>query len=307
MNIFITGVSGYIGRVVAEKLQTAGHHITGLARSDEAAWWMQTHDIEPRRGDLFDTAALQSAAREADAVIHLAAMIGPGWGEGDRAAVYALLDALEGSGKPFVYTSGVPIYGDTGPTGVTENAPLNPSSFFAWRPSSERIVSEAAQRAVRSIIVRPATVFGRGGSSSLLLLIHLARQNGVARYIGSGENRWSSVYIDDLADLFRLALEQAAPGALFNASAGQDVSMKELALAISTALGREGAASWTLEQARAVLGPRADSFSLNQCISSVKATTQLGWRPQGPSILDDVAYGSYKNSEQPQTAHGLKP
>jgi nucleoside-diphosphate-sugar epimerase len=297
MNIFITGVSGYIGRVVAEKLQAAGCHIIGLARSDRAVLWMQDRGITPHRGDLFDTASLTQATKEADGVIHLGAILGPSWGEGDRIAVHTLLDALDGSGKPFVYTSGAPIYGDTGMTIVDEDAPLNPSPFFAWRPLVERDVVAAATRNIRSVILRPATVFGRGGSSSLLLLIRLAQQEGIVRYIGTGENRWSSVHVNDLADLYVLALKQASAGTIFNAAAGDSVSMRDLAVAISSAVGlEETVTSWTLDQARAVLGPRADSFAMNQQISGMKATNLLGWSPRAASLLDEVAYGSYRTA-----------
>ena len=297
MNLFITGVSGYIGRVVAEKLQMAGHHIIGLAHSEEASRWMQEHDITPLRGDLFDTALLIQAARAADGVLHLAAIIGPAWGEGDRSAIHAFLDALHGSGKPFVYTSGVPIYGDTGNTPVDEDAPLHPSPFFAWRPPVEQEVIAAAHQQIRSVILRPAMVFGRGGSSSLLLLIQMAQQKRVAQYIGTGENRWSSVFVDDLADLYVLALERADAGTIFNAAAGHPVTMKELATAIRSALSlEEMVTSWPLEQARTVLGPRADSFTLNQQISGLKARNLLGWNPLAPSLLDEVAHGSYRQT-----------
>ena len=162
MNIFLTGASGYIGRRVAEKLQAAGHQLVGLARSDHAVQWMQEQGITPHRGDLFDAPSLTQAALLADGVIHLGAAVGPAWAEGDRIAVHALLDALAGSGNPFVYTSGTPIYGDTGLTVVDEDAPLNPPPFFAWRPRVEQQVLATASQDVRSIVLRPATVYGRG-------------------------------------------------------------------------------------------------------------------------------------------------
>jgi nucleoside-diphosphate-sugar epimerase len=218
MNIFLSGASGYIGRRVAEKLQAAGHQILGLARSDHAVQWMQDQGITPHRGDLFDGPSLTQAALLVDGVIHLGAAVGPAWAEGDRIAVHALLDALAGSGKPFVYTSGTPIYGDT-----------------------------------------------------------------------------SLTVVDDLADLYVLAFERASAGSVLNAAAGTSVSMKELAMAISFAIGRErSVASWTLEQARAALGPRADFFAMNQHVSGAKATLLLEWNPQAPSLLYDVAYGSYR-------------
>jgi nucleoside-diphosphate-sugar epimerase len=130
MNIFITGVSGYIGRRVAERLKTAGHQIVGLARSDRAVQWMQEQGITAHRGDLFDAASLTQAALLAAGVIHLGAAVGSAWAEGDRIAVAALLSALAGSGKPFVYTSGTPIYGDTGLAVLEEDAPPAPATLF---------------------------------------------------------------------------------------------------------------------------------------------------------------------------------
>jgi nucleoside-diphosphate-sugar epimerase len=146
MNIFLTGASGYIGRRVAEKLQAAGHQILGLARSDHAVQWMQDQGITPHRGDLFDGPSLTQAALLTDGVIHLGAAVGPAWAEGDRIAVHALLDALADSGKPFIYTSGTPIYVDTSLTVVDEDAPMNPPPFFAWRPRVEQHCPAASNR-----------------------------------------------------------------------------------------------------------------------------------------------------------------
>ena len=298
MNIFLTGASGYIGRRVAEKLQAAGHQIVGLARSNHAVQWMQEQGITPHRGDLFDAPSLTQAAQLADGVLHLAAAVGPAWAEGDRIAVHALLNALVGSGKPFVYTSGIPIYGDTGLMVADEDALLNPPPFFAWRPHVEQQVLAAASQDVRSIVLRPATAYGRGEGSSLLVLLRQAQQEEVAHYVGTGQNRWSTVHVDDLADLYVLALERASAGSVLNAAAGASVSMKDLATAISFAIGQErSVASWTLEQARAALGPRADFFAMNQQVSGAKATLLLGWNPQAPSLLYDVAYGSYRTAK----------
>jgi nucleoside-diphosphate-sugar epimerase len=158
-------------------------------------------------------------------------------------------------------------------------------------------VLAAAAQDVRSMILRPATVYGRGGGSSLLVLLRQAQHEGVAQYVGTGENRWSTVHVDDLAGLYVLAVEQALAGSVVNATAGSSVSMKDLATAISFAVGRgRSVASWTLEQARVTLGPRAEFFAMNQQVSGAKATLLLGWNPQSPSLLYDLAYGSYRTA-----------
>jgi len=297
MDIFVTGASGYIGGVVAEKLQAAGHRVAGLARSDEAADRLHARAITPVRADLFDAARLAQTAEVADGVIHLAAIFGPDWQAGDRAAVQAILGALDGSSKPFVYTSIATVYGDTGATVADEDAPLNPPPFHRWRPAVEQDVLRAASRGVRSIVLRPAAVYGRGGGSSLLLLVQSARQGGATRYVGEGDARWSTVHVDDLADLYVLALERAVGGMLLNAAGGTSASMHELASAISQALGMGGDCEpWTLEAARAAFGPRADLFAMNQQISGARAILQLGWNPRAPSVLHDMAFGSYRHA-----------
>ena len=296
MDIFVTGASGYIGGVVVEKLQAAGHRVAGLARSDEAVERLHARGITPVRADLFDTTRLAQTAKTADGVIHLAASFGPDWQAGDRAAVQAILGALNGSSKPFVYTSIATVYGDTGAPVADEDAPLHALAFHRWRPAVEQDVLGATSWDVRSIVLRPAPVYGRSGGSSVLLLVHSARQAGAARYIGAGENRWSTVHVDDLADLYVLALERAPGGTLLNAAGGVSVSMRELAMAISSAMGRGGdCAPWTLDAARAAFGPRADLFAMNQQISGARAILRLGWNPRAPSLLDDLAFGSYRH------------
>src|SRR5262249_15347328 len=106
--------------------------------------------------------------------------------------------------------------------------------------------------------------------------------------------RWSTVHVDDLADLYILAVERAASGTLLNASGGASVSMRELAAAVSCAVGLDGACEpWTLDAARAAFGPRADLVAVHPQISGARAILQLGWNPRVPSLLHDVAFGSY--------------
>jgi nucleoside-diphosphate-sugar epimerase len=128
-----------------------------------------------------------------------------------------------------------------------------------------------------------------------LLLVQTAQQDGVAPYIGAGANRHSTVHVDDLAVLYVLALERAPAGTLLNAAAGATVLMKELAMAVSYAMGRAGAiVSWTIDDACAALAGRANFFAMNHQISGARATLLLGWNPQAPSLLYDVAHGSYR-------------
>ena len=126
MRIFLTGATGYIGSAVAERLQAAGHQMAALARSDASAAKLESRGIQPVRGDFSDPTTVGSAARAADGVISLATTYDPSI---DGPAIEAILDALEGSNKPFIYTSGIWSHGDTGGVVVDETSPPDRPSW----------------------------------------------------------------------------------------------------------------------------------------------------------------------------------
>lgn len=290
MNIFLTGATGYIGGAVADAFMEAGHSVTGLARSDEAAAQLHLKGITPHRGDLKSIATLSSASSGLDGVIHTGTTND---GTIDQAAVQAMLNSLQGSNKPFVYTSGVWVLGNTGDKIADESAPLNPAALVAWRPAAERMVLESARKGVRAIVVRPAVVYGRGGGI-LADFSRSARDNGAARYVGTGENRWSVVDVDDLADLYLRAFEKAPAGTLLHAADNSAHRVREIAEAASEGAGKKKhTESWPLDEARKTLGAYADALVLDQRVSNTKAKTLLGWKPQAAGVLEDLRSGSY--------------
>ena len=289
MNVFVTGATGYVGAAVVEALRAAGHGVIGLARSDEAAAKLADAGAEAVRGSLEDLDLLARGAREADAVIHAGATGKPGQDAIDTAAVGAMLDALEGSGKPFLYTSGLWILGDTGGRVAAEDAPLRPAAIVAWRAELERGVIDAAKRGIRSVVLRPGVVYGRGGGTPGTF-VSAARRKGVVRYVGDGSQRWPFVHVDDLAELYVLALA-APPGTVLNAVSGPAIPVRQVAEAAAEANGAR-AEAWPLEDARAVLGVYAEALALDQQVSAERARS-LGWTPSRPSVLDELRAGSY--------------
>ena len=297
MEVFLTGATGYIGSAVAEALQKAGHKVTGLARSAEKAKQLEVQGIRPAVGDLLKPETIAAPARSASGVIHTANTNDVNSAKADAAAAHAILQALEssgGSGKPFVYTSGVWVFGSTGANVADERTPLNPTPLVAHRAAVEQEILGSKNRGVRAIVIRPALVFGRGGNGVLNMLRQSARENGAVRFVGDGQNRWPFVDVDDLAQLYVLALEKAPPGSLYNGSHGPSYRVREVAEAASIGAGAKGKTeSWPLEEARKKLGPFADALALDQQISGEKARKELGWSPHAKSALDDLKTGSY--------------
>ena len=299
MKVFLTGGSGYIGSAVAERLRAAGHELTGLARSDAASARLKAAGIRRVRGDFSDPASVGAAARAADGVISLATTYDPAV---DGPAIDAILDALAGSNKPFVYTSGIWSHGDTGGAVVDETSPPRPAALVQWRQAVEDRVLEAAKRGVRSVVIRPAIVYGRGGGIPAGFA-ESARKEGAARFVGTGNNRWPFVHVDDLADLYLLALEGAPAGTLLLGVSGPSHEVREVAAAASRGAGAGGrTVAGPVEEARQKLGAYADALVLDQQASGRRAQELLGWRPHQPDVLEDIEHGSYAQRKT-ATAH----
>ena len=294
MRILVTGATGYLGGAIAAALRADGHEVVGTARSRARAAELRQAGHDAVEAELTDPASLGRAAADADAVVHAAAINGPERAEADRAAVAEMLNALAGRSAAFVYTSGTWVLGDTGDSVATEKWPCRPLEVNAWQLDVEGMVLAAHTGEQRTAVVRPATVHGSGGGA-LAGFVEQARKRGAARVIGTGAQIWSTVHRDDVADLYARVIRGIDAGGVFHAASGFGYPVRDLALAAAMAAG--GAApmqQWPLDEARARLGPIAESFALTQRVEAQRSRSVLGWVPRGPTALEDLLAGSYR-------------
>jgi nucleoside-diphosphate-sugar epimerase len=299
MRVFVTGASGYIGGSVAVRLVAEGHQVSGLVRSKDAAAKVDELGIAPVHGTLADRDVLVEAARTADAVVNAA-------NSDNQDVIDAILPALAGTGKLFLQTSGSSIVGDNaggepGEKVYDEDTPVTPLPDKVERVAINDRVRAAAADGVRGVVLCPTLIYGTGhgphkDSIQVPQLIDLARKSGAARHVGRGLNIWSNVHIDDLVDLYVLAIEQAKPGSFLYAENGE-ASMKALAAAISRLLGFGGRTeAIALEDATREWGGVAAAFTFgsNSRVRARRARADLGWRPHRIGLLEDVEHGSYQ-------------
>jgi nucleoside-diphosphate-sugar epimerase len=288
MNILITGATGYVGSAVAAALVAAGHHVRGLSRSAEGDARLASSGIEPVRGELGDRAPLAALTTSVDAVVWAATANRQ---DLDAPAIEAMLERLTGTGKTFLYTSGTWVHGDTHGDVVSEDSPLVPAELVAWRVAVERRV--LATSGLRALVIRPGIVYGSGGGIPAMLTASVS-SHGAARFVGTGENRWSVVFREDLAELYVRALAAAPAGTVLLGAQGASEKVLDLARAASEGRGAEGRVlAWPLAEARQELGIFADALTLDQRVSAARAERMLGWKPKGPPILEELRRGSY--------------
>jgi nucleoside-diphosphate-sugar epimerase len=299
MRVFITGASGHIGGAVISELTANGHEAVGLARSDASAAKIEALGGEALRGDLDDLGALTAAAAASDGVVHLAfkheAMFGgdpQAALDADLAAIGAMADGLEGSGKPFVGTGGslMLTFADfSGRAGTEEDFGQE-----GPRIAAENTVVALADRGIRSMVVRlsPTVHSDLDLHGFIPSLIGFARENGVAAYVGDGANRWPAVDTRDAAALYRLALEKGPAGKRLHGVAEEGIPVRETAEAIATNLGIE-TLSITAEQAPQYLRFLAAFNQLDNPTSNALTREWLGWEPARPGLIEDINSGHY--------------
>ncbi|WP_100524850.1 NAD-dependent epimerase/dehydratase family protein [Mycobacteroides abscessus] len=287
MHILVTGVTGTIGGAVARALIRRGHEVTGTIR-DEASRGAVPAGVELIVADLFEASGLADVARHVDGAVHAASSNDMRAPELDHGVVNTLLAAFEGTEKPFVYTSGLWIHGNGGPTPLTEESPFTPPMVVAWRPAVEQMLVEAAGSGLRTIRIRPGLVYGDGRGYVPMLFAPQEHGEGKAvRYFGDGSNRWAVVHADDLGDLYALAIEAAPAGSVYLGASEESVCVREAAMVVADRYGAH-ALAWDPADAVQYWNVMVEALMLDQVASHAHARAALGWQPHRPGLIEDL-------------------
>ncbi|QMV66978.1 NAD-dependent epimerase/dehydratase family protein [Sphingobacterium paramultivorum] len=293
--VFIIGVTGYIGGSIAVKLLEKGFCVYGLVRHVEDIERVMNLGVKPVHTKLDGNSEGYAILQEVEIVINAA-------DSDDTFLVAFILEALKGTGKMYIHTSGGGIVGDKAEgkypsTKIYADIPQFPLLERKGRVVIDKEVVGYSKKGIYTIVICPTLVYGIGKglkkeSSQVPALIKAAEKNNKVVIIGSGANRTSNVHIDDLTDLYVLAIEKANSGSFFFAENGT-VSFSEIGYSIISRLGYK---QDTIEQisivdAIALWGPIMAHFGLgsNILVNSDRARKELGWRPKYDNLLQEIA------------------
>lgn len=291
MLVFITGAAGFIGRAVTKELLSNGHQVLGLARNDANASIITAAGGSVLHGSLEDIESLKTGAQQSDAVIHLAYIHDftnlAKSNELDRAGIAAMAEVLAGTGKPLLIASGTlgVVKGDVAKEDTADDM-NHPMSDRAR--ATELLFQLAKEQGFRGASIRFApTVHGDEDKGLIPMMIGAAQKAGSVTYIGDGTQRWPAVNRFDAAVLCRLAVEKCTGGARYHAVAEQGVPMKDIMTLVGEKLSLP-VESKTVEEAGASMGFFANIIALDNPTSSEKTQKELGWKPAGPGLLEDM-------------------
>jgi nucleoside-diphosphate-sugar epimerase len=292
MRIFIIGATGYIGGKLARRLLAEGHGVTGFARNETGVEKLRGGGVNPLPGDIEDINPLVAEAQAADVTI-FAPQVTP---DQEYAAVAALVGGLHGTCKTFVFTSGTGVLGQRtaglwDENSYAEDDDIPFSRLVTRRVETERLVRASAEHGVRGIVLRPAAVWGDGFHSIAERLLSSYVKTGSVCYIGEGTNCYSGVHIDDLVDLYALAVEKGVAGALYHAASGE-VNNRCIAELLAIRLNC-ATRSVSMDEAIEIWGKFSTLIvlSVSSRTRAPRSRSELGWEPTRHDVVGAILHG----------------
>jgi nucleoside-diphosphate-sugar epimerase len=292
MNVALTGATGFVGSHILTELLAHGHAVTALVRDDTQSATVAARGATPAVVDLYDRAAVVKVLSDTDGAVHTASPGDATSADLDSAMADAAIDAFAATGKPYAHISGGWVFGSN--TSIGDTSPFNPPALVAWREPIERRVLDAA--GLRGIVIVSSVAYGDGGGGVPGVLLASPRDDaGNLIMLGSGRQHWSTVHVADIADVFRRALENDSARGYYVIGDGLNPTVAELTEAAAVAVGAPGAVPGSDAEARARLGDYfAEVLLLDQSTQASRASTELGWQPRHPGLVDEFRQGSYR-------------
>lgn len=244
MKVLVTGGTGFIGSNLVERLIKEGHEVRCLVRKTSNLSFLNS-SVELIYGDIKDISSVERALDGVEVVYHIAGILGR-WGIPEETywqthvnGTKNVLDAiLKRDIERFVHCSTAGVLAAIEKLPADETYPYNPSNIYEiTKTESEKLVFEYYDKyGIPTTVIRPELVYGQRDLHTLSLF--KAIKKGFFPIIGTGNNTWHPVYIDDLIKAFALCVNSSkAIGEVYLIGGERYVTIKEVTTDIANALG----------------------------------------------------------------------
>lgn len=291
MKIFVTGGTGVLGQPTIRLLVARGHQVTALVRNEKRAQLAAELGATPLLGDLFDANFIRLAVQDADSVMHLATAIPkkatPGsndWALNDRIRREGTQHLLNAAQKhtlhSFVVQSITYLYGDTRGEWKREEDPLPRNLGRAVRSAAEMEVNALAEYKINGtpiVILRGGVFYSPTAYNTRAMLDAIKHRR--LPIIGTGDQYWHWIYVDDMARACVLAAEHPAPGEIFNVADDWAFHAKDAMHYIATQLNAPAPFKMSALLARIFGGSTAGFLAQSARYRTDKIKKMLGWSP----------------------------
>jgi nucleoside-diphosphate-sugar epimerase len=311
MRVVVIGATGYVGSGVARAFVKHGHSVHGLARSSANRDTLRLAGITPVDADISDASSLPGILEPYDIIVMAASVKF----EHEAGIARSLVNACKDGDKHLLWTSGtgvLSIEAEDGSWNQNTFAEDDPFPFPARRIRTirfpiENFIRESASSNLRTYVIRPPLIFGRNGSIQIPQIFESVRRTGSACYLGLGLNLYSAVHIDDLGEVYRLAVERGTPGALYHAVAGE-ANFRSIAEAVAKVCGCN-AKSLSYRDACEVWGQIWVDLALavNSRSIAKRSVEELQWAPRHLDVIGEIREGSYSEGYREAQKLGAKP
>ncbi len=304
MKVIVFGASGYIGRHAVRRLVECGHGVIGHARSPESARTIEQLGAKTFVCGIDDETVIGEQLTDCDALVWIAQLML----EDERRMLSFLIDRLAGTGKTLIFTGGTSLLsqktnGLWSEESFAEDEPFQPRKQIAPRLEIENMVRAASSSGIRTMVIRPALVWGHGQSQVIAEYYHSARRTGAVCYIGRGLNVYSNIHVDEVAEIYRLMLERGVAGALYHGVSGE-VSYGVIADRVARHLGVP-TRSVTIEEGCEIWDKFMASIVLCSCsrVRAPRTRRDLQWipHPDRLDLLEDCVHPAYAAMDERAT------
>lgn len=296
MQVFVTGAHGYIGFAVAKAFRQAGYAVHGLIRHIDQASALYREGIQPVMGDLKEPHSYRDKIVDAHILIHCAFEYSAEAAKRDEQTIATFHEVTKKSIAPktILYTSGVWVCGNKADGLINEQSHTTPLNIALWRAKHEEQLLKWADEKFRPIIMRPGCVYGQSGSLTGIWFEGAEKKD--IPIIGHGDNYWSTIHIEDLAQTYLLAAQREFNKEVLNITNGVYHTVFDMVAHIRNLFDEVNISHLSLNEAKEKYGPLWEGLAANQRVENQYAKNVLNWSPKHLSFIDEVVlhYQSWK-------------